>query len=51
MLIQTPVWAQCTTNDATDCECLNPEETDCDLLPDIQVSWFVFPLLRMVLDH
>ena len=40
MLIQTPVWAQCTTNDATDCECLNPEETDCDLLPDIQVSWF-----------
>jgi hypothetical protein len=32
--------AQCTIYDATDCQCANPNETDCDLLPDIQVSWF-----------
>ena len=32
--------AQCTINDATDCQCLNPNETDCDFLPDITVSWF-----------
>ena len=32
--------AQCTVNDATDCQCLDPNETDCDLLPDIQLSWF-----------
>jgi hypothetical protein len=32
--------AQCTINDATDCECLDPTQTDCDLLPDIQLSWF-----------
>ena len=32
-------YSQCTINDATDCQCLNPMQTDCDLLPDIQVSW------------
>ena len=32
--------AQCTTNDATDCECEDPSQNDCDLLPDIQVSWY-----------
>jgi hypothetical protein len=32
--------AQCTIYDATDCQCANPNDTDCDLLPDIQVSWF-----------
>ena len=32
--------AQCTINDATDCQCLDPTQTDCDLLPDIQLSWF-----------
>ena len=32
--------AQCTIYDATDCQCLDPNETDCDLLPDIQLSWF-----------
>ena len=32
--------AQCTVNDATDCECEDPTQVDCDLLPDIQVSWF-----------
>ena len=33
------VYSQCTINDATDCQCLDPNQTDCDLLPDIQVSW------------
>jgi hypothetical protein len=33
------VWAQCTINNSTDCECENPNDTDCDLLPDITVSW------------
>jgi len=37
---QTSLLAQCTTNDATDCQCLDPNETHCDLLPDIQLSWF-----------
>ena len=32
-------WAQCTINNATDCECENPNDVDCDLLPDITVSW------------
>ena len=32
--------AQCNINDATDCQCLNPNETDCDLLPDITLSWY-----------
>ena len=36
----TCLYAQCTINDATDCECLDPTQTDCDLLPDIQLSWF-----------
>ena len=38
--IPTLSLAQCTVNDATDCQCLDPNETDCDLLPDIQLSWF-----------
>jgi hypothetical protein len=33
------VWAQCTINNSTDCECENPNDTDCDLLPDITISW------------
>ena len=33
------IYSQCTINDATDCQCLDPTQTDCDLLPDIQVSW------------
>jgi len=32
------VWAQCTTTNATACECKDPGQTDCDLLPDIQVG-------------
>jgi len=33
------IYGQCTINDATDCQCLDPNQVDCDLLPDIQVSW------------
>ena len=33
-------WGQCTTSDATDCECMEAGETDSDLLPDIQASWY-----------
>lgn len=30
--------AQCTTNNATGCQCKTPGQTDCDLLPDIQLG-------------
>ena len=33
------IYGQCTINDATGCQCLDPTQVDCDLLPDIQVSW------------
>ena len=33
-------WSQCNINDATDCVCENSSEIDCDLLPDIQASWY-----------
>ena len=33
-------WTQCNVNDATDCECMEDGEVDCDLLPDIQASWY-----------
>tara|TARA_B100000886_G_C20418384_1_gene490310 strand:- start:331 stop:2373 length:2043 start_codon:yes stop_codon:yes gene_type:complete len=33
------IFGQCTINDASDCQCLDPNQLDCDLLPDIQVSW------------
>mgnify|MGYP001476782155 CR=1 FL=1 len=33
-------YAQCTVNDATDCQCLDQSQNDCDLLPDITVSWY-----------
>ncbi len=29
---------QCTTTNATGCQCKNPGQTDCDLLPDIQLG-------------
>ena len=32
--------AQCTIYDATDCQCLDPSQVDCDLLPDISLSWY-----------
>lgn len=30
--------AQCTTSNATGCQCKDPNQTDCDLLPDIQIG-------------
>jgi len=38
--LHSTLFAQCTTNDATGCECLDSSETDCDLLPDIMISWY-----------
>ena len=32
------IWAQCTTTDATDCDCKDGS-SDCDLLPDITASY------------
>lgn len=31
--------AQCTTTNATTCQCDSATEMDCDLLPDITISW------------
>ncbi len=31
--------AQCTTTNATTCQCPTSSSTDCDLLPDITISW------------
>ena len=31
--------AQCTTENAVGCECEDPDQVSCDLLPDITVSW------------
>jgi hypothetical protein len=36
------VWSQslpCTINNASGCECEDPNDNDCDLLPDITISW------------
>lgn len=33
------VVAQCTTTNGTGCQCEVPGQTDCDLLPDITISW------------
>ena len=33
-------WSQCNIYDATDCVCEDSSEIDCDLLPDIQASWY-----------
>jgi hypothetical protein len=40
-LLASPLlgWAQCTTEFSNDCECEDSNEVDCDLLPDITVSW------------
>lgn len=32
--------AQCTTTNATSCQCENISQTNCDLLPDITISWY-----------
>jgi len=31
--------AQCTITNATSCVCATPGQTDCDLLPDMTISW------------
>src|SRR5687767_565102 len=33
-------YAQCTTTNATSCQCPVQSQTSCDLLPDITVSWY-----------
>lgn len=33
-------YAQCTTTNATSCQCDSVGDTDCDLLPDITISWY-----------
>lgn len=35
----TQAIAQCTLTNSSGCECLNPSEVDCDLLPDITIEW------------
>jgi hypothetical protein len=40
VIINQFAFSQCTIYDASDCQCLDPTQTDCDLLPDIQLSWF-----------
>ena len=32
--------SQCTTTNATGCVCADGSSNDCDLLPDITISWF-----------
>lgn len=32
--------AQCSTTNGTSCQCEVPGQTDCDLLPDMTVSWY-----------
>lgn len=39
VLITVLSFAQCTTSDGTDCYCPDSVSTDCDLLPDITLSW------------
>lgn len=34
------IYTQCTTQSASQCSCKNPQETQCDLLPDITASWY-----------
>ncbi|MFM9052515.1 MAG: T9SS type A sorting domain-containing protein [Bacteroidota bacterium] len=38
LAIWTLATAQCTTTNATGCQCKDPSQTDCDLLPDIQIG-------------
>ena len=36
----TPVMAQCTTTNATTCQCETAGQTNCDLMPDLNISWY-----------
>jgi len=42
LLLASPVTslAQCTTTNATSCQCPPGQGTDCDLLPDMTTSWY-----------
>ena len=33
-------YSQCTTTNATGCQCDTLSQTNCDLLPDITISWY-----------
>lgn len=39
-LTSTFGYSQCTTTNATSCQCDSVGDTDCDLLPDITISWY-----------
>jgi hypothetical protein len=39
LLLNSVIYAQCTTENAVGCECEDGAQTECDLLPDITVSW------------
>ena len=39
LIISNYSFSQCTINNAADCECENSDDLDCDLLPDITISW------------
>ncbi len=40
LMVRMPeVWAQCTTTNATSCQCQNGSQ-ECDLLPDMTISWY-----------
>ncbi|MBK6342676.1 MAG: hypothetical protein IPF41_08830 [Flavobacteriales bacterium] len=38
--IANSLYGQCTTTTATTCQCKISGQTNCDLLPDIQISWY-----------
>ena len=38
-LIPNLIFSQCTLTNATSCQCEDSNQIDCDLLPDITVSW------------
>lgn len=39
MVLTTTTTAQCTLTNATSCVCATAGQTDCDLLPDMTISW------------
>ena len=42
LLCCTPsrLWAQCSLTDATSCVCAQPGSSECELLPDLTISWY-----------
>jgi Ig-like domain CHU_C associated/Lysyl oxidase len=39
LIVTTVLSAQCTTSNGTGCQCEQSGQTNCDLLPDITISW------------